>query len=101
VIYGVVVYPLAQRVANVTQRDQMAEQSLSRANAEYGQASGTLTGKARASRELTTFYTEVLPKDLSGARPPDLPAARAARTRIESQVRERIVQARWTSAAAH
>ena len=66
--YALIVYPLAQRVANVTQRDQEAEQSLARASAEYGQASGTLTGKARASRELTSFYTEVLPKDLSGAR---------------------------------
>ncbi len=66
--YALIVYPLSQRVANVTQRDLAAEQALAQATAEHGQASGTLTGKARASTELTTFYSEVLPRDLSGAR---------------------------------
>ena len=66
--YALIVYPLAQRVANVTQRDLAAEQALTQARAEHGQASGTLTGKARASTELTTFYSEVLPRDLPGAR---------------------------------
>jgi len=66
--YALIVYPLAQRVANVTQRDLAAEQALAQATAEHGQASGTLTGKARASTELTTFYSDVLPRDLSGAR---------------------------------
>jgi Tfp pilus assembly protein PilO len=68
VAYGIVVYPLAQRVANVTQRDSAAERALAQAKADYAQASGTLSGKARASTELTTFYNDVLPKDLSGAR---------------------------------
>ena len=68
VAYGIVVYPLAQRVANVTQRDSAAERALAQAKSEYEQASGTLSGKARASSELTTFYNDVLPKDLSGAR---------------------------------
>jgi Tfp pilus assembly protein PilO len=66
--YALIVYPLSQRVANVTQRDQAAEQALAQAKADYGQASGTLTGKARASTALTTFYNDVLPRDLSGAR---------------------------------
>lgn len=66
--YVLIVYPLSQSVANVTQRDLAAEQSLAEATAEHGQASGTLTGKARASTELTTFYNDVLPRDLSGAR---------------------------------
>ena len=66
--YILVVYPLSQSVANVTQRDRAAEQALAQAQAEHGQAAGTLTGKARASTELTTFYNEVLPRDLSGAR---------------------------------
>ena len=66
--YGLIVYPLSQRVANVTQRDLAAEQALAQAKADYGQASGTLTGKARASTALTTFYNDVLPRDLSGAR---------------------------------
>lgn len=66
--YALVVYPLSQRVANVEQRDQAAEQALAQARAEYERASGTLTGKARASAELATFYDEVLPQDLAGAR---------------------------------
>ena len=66
--YGLIVYPLSQRVANVAQRDLAAEQALTQAKADYGQASGTLTGKARAATALTTFYTDVLPRDLSGAR---------------------------------
>ena len=66
--YILIVYPLSDRVANVTQRDLAAEQALARAKADYDQASGTLTGKARASTALTTFYSDVLPRDLSGAR---------------------------------
>jgi Tfp pilus assembly protein PilO len=68
VAYVLIVYPLSQRVANVTQRDLAAEQALAQAKADYGQASGTLTGKARAATALTTFYNDVLPRDLSGAR---------------------------------
>jgi Tfp pilus assembly protein PilO len=67
-LYGFVVYPLADRVANVEQRTQQAEQALAAARADHAQASGTLTGKDRASTELATFYKDVLPPDLSGAR---------------------------------
>lgn len=66
--YGLVVYPLSQRVANVAERDQAAEQELAAARREHAQASGALTGKARASAELTTFYSDVLPQNLAGAR---------------------------------
>ena len=68
IVYAALVYPLSQRVANVEQRTQAAEQSLAAARAEHAQAAGTLTGKDRAATELTTFYTDVLPADLSGAR---------------------------------
>lgn len=67
-VYGGVVYPLSQRVANVTDREQAAEQALAAAKAEHDRASGTLTGKSRAAAELTTFYADVLPQDLAGAR---------------------------------
>ena len=67
-VYALLVYPLSQRVANVEQRDQAAEQALAQARTEHVQASGTLTGKARASAELATFYRDVLAQDLSGAR---------------------------------
>lgn len=67
-VYAAVVYPLSQRVANVTERERAAEQSLAEAKADHDQASGTLTGKSRAADELATFYTDVLPRDLTGAR---------------------------------
>ena len=67
-VYAFFVYPLAQRVANVEQRNQAAEQALAAARADFTQAYGTLTGKDRASTELTTFYNDVLPEGLSAAR---------------------------------
>lgn len=66
--YVLLVYPLAQRVANVTDRTRAAEQALAAARRDYAQASGTLTGKSRASTELATFYKDVLPANLSEAR---------------------------------
>ena len=67
-VYAALVYPLGQRVANIQQRDQAAERALRAAQAEQAQAAGTLTGKDRAAAELQTFYSDVLPKDLAGAR---------------------------------
>ena len=67
-VYALFVYPLAQRVANVEQRNDAAGQALTAAQADFAQANGTLTGKDRASTELATFYKDVLPPDLSGAR---------------------------------
>jgi hypothetical protein len=68
VLYAAVVYPLGQRVANIEQRDRTAEDQLRAAQREYSQATGTLTGKDRAAAELATFYKDVLPADLAGAR---------------------------------
>ncbi len=68
VLFAAVVYPLSQRVANIEQRDRTAQEQLLAAQRDYTQASGTLTGKDRASAELVTFYKDVLPADLSGAR---------------------------------
>ncbi len=68
VLYAAVVYPLSQRVANIEQRDRTALEQLTAAQRDYQQAHGTLTGKDRASAELATFYNDVLPTDLSGAR---------------------------------
>ncbi len=67
-VYTLVVYPLSERVANVAERERAADQALAQAKAEHDQASGTLTGKSRAAAELTTFYQDVLPQDLAGAR---------------------------------
>jgi Tfp pilus assembly protein PilO len=68
VLYAAVVYPMSQRVANIEQRDRTAEEQLQAAQRDYQQARGTLTGKDRAAAELATFYTDVLPSDLAGAR---------------------------------
>jgi Tfp pilus assembly protein PilO len=68
VVYAAGVYPLAQRVANIEQRDRAAEQALAQAKREHDAARGALTGKERASVELGTFYKDVLPADVPGAR---------------------------------
>ena len=68
VVYAAVVYPLSQRVANIEQRDRTAEEQLLAARRDHAQATGTLTGKDRAATELATFYKDVLPPDLAGAR---------------------------------
>lgn len=68
VIYAAFVYPLARRVANVEQRDRAAEVELAAAQKELARARGILTGKDRAAKELETFYSDVLPPDLAGAR---------------------------------
>jgi Tfp pilus assembly protein PilO len=67
-VYGFIVRPLGDRVANIAQRDAAAEQSLTAARQEHQAATGTLTGKDRASQELARFYKEVLPRDLAAAR---------------------------------
>lgn len=67
-LYLVIVRPLNQSVATIEQRTVNAEQAKAAAQAEYNKANGTLTGKARATKELDTFYSTVLAQDLSGAR---------------------------------
>lgn len=67
-LYALFVYPLAQRVANIEQRDQAAERAMEAAKHEHDRAAGTLSGKDRAGTELSTFYQDVLPADLPGAR---------------------------------
>jgi Tfp pilus assembly protein PilO len=68
VVFLFLVYPLQSDVANVEQRTRTAESSLAAAQADFARANGTLTGKDRALKELDTFYSSVLSKDLTGAR---------------------------------
>jgi Tfp pilus assembly protein PilO len=68
-------------VANIEERDRTAENQLLGAQREHAGAAGTLTGKDRASAELATFYKDVLPPDLSGAR-------RLTHLRLEQLARE-------------
>jgi hypothetical protein len=67
-VYAFGVYPLSQRVANVSQRNDTAARALAAARLENQQASGALTGKDQAVTKLDKFYTEVLPRDLASAR---------------------------------
>jgi hypothetical protein len=67
-VYALIVAPLAERVANIEQRDLQAEQALASARLDHARASGTLAGKDRAAAELATFYADVLPQDEAGAR---------------------------------
>ena len=68
IAYAFIVYPLAQNVANIEDREQAAGRELASAQQEHRQAAGTLSGKDRAAQELDRFYNEVLPQDLPAAR---------------------------------
>lgn len=67
-VYALVVYPMADRVANIERTSQEAQNELRTARGEFDRANGTLTGKDKAAQELSTFYSTVLPKGLVGAR---------------------------------
>ena len=67
-LYLVVVRPWNQSVATIEQRTLAAEQARAAAQTEFNRANGTLTGKDRATKELSRFYNEVLAQDLSRAR---------------------------------
>ena len=67
-VYAFVVYPLASRVANIEESSRVARTDLAAAKRDFDQANGTLVGKDRAAKELTTFYSTVLPRGPAGAR---------------------------------
>ena len=68
VVYVLVVYPLAQKVAAGEEDAAAGLAALHSARADYENARATVTGKGQADAELAKFYQEVLPPDLSGAR---------------------------------
>ena len=67
-VYLLVVYPLAQKVALGQQEADAAVFTLTNARRDHANARATVTGKGQADAELTKFYSDVLPPDLSGAR---------------------------------
>lgn len=67
-LYVLLVYPLSQRVRSEQQQAGEATRQLVAARRAYESARGTVTGKKQADTELATFYRDVLPADLSGAR---------------------------------
>ncbi len=67
-VYAMVVYPLAQKVANGEQAAQASAAALAAARRDYAAARSTVAGKGQADIELQKFYGDVLPPDVSGAR---------------------------------
>jgi hypothetical protein len=67
-LYGLVVFPLAQRVQSGEQQAGDATRELVAAQKVHAAARGTVTGKQEADVELLKFYEDVLPGDLSEAR---------------------------------
>ena len=67
-VYLLLVYPLSLRVSATEGRQTFAARQLAAAEREYEAARAMLTSKDRADAELRTFYGEVLPADLAGAR---------------------------------
>ena len=67
-IFALVVYPSSGRVARAEQQEQVALQELAAAQREFGAATRTQRDKARAEQDLQTFYTDILPADMAGAR---------------------------------
>jgi hypothetical protein len=68
VVLIIVVLPLSRSVTSSEQRAQAAEQEQAAAAAEFRRAEALREGKARATRDLDTFYREVLPSNLTVAR---------------------------------
>jgi Tfp pilus assembly protein PilO len=66
-VYAGIVYPMANRVADASQRAARAATARRAAQAELASAQGIVQGKERAEQELKTFYQRVLPADLSAA----------------------------------
>ena len=64
----VVVLPLAQRVLSNEQRAERAAREEAAAQAAFQKAEALREGKARATRDLDTFYQQVLPADVEAAR---------------------------------
>lgn len=67
-LYALAVYPLTVKATSAQRRAAAAERELGAAERDHVAARAILTGKDLAARELDTFYGEVLPVDLTGAR---------------------------------
>jgi type II secretory pathway pseudopilin PulG len=68
VVLVAVVLPLGQRVAANEQRAEQAARAEANALAEYRGAEALREGKAQATKDLETFYGEVLPSNVPAAR---------------------------------
>jgi len=67
-VYALVVYPLGVKSASAADRAASAAQARLAAERDMASADALVTGKAKADRELNTFYKKVLPASLDDAR---------------------------------
>jgi len=67
-LYAFALYPLSVRVRTLESRANASLGGLAAAEREYRAARAVVTGRERADAELKTFYSDVLPADLAGAR---------------------------------
>ena len=67
-VFAFAVYPLRQRQGGVQERATAAAELRRAADQELAAARALVDGKARAEEELATFYSKVLPADLTAAR---------------------------------
>ncbi len=84
-VLGAVVLPLSRRVAANEIRAAAAERAQAAAAAEFKAAESVRDGKTRASTDLDTFYTQVLPADVAAAR-------RMTHVKFQQKAREHDVQ---------
>ena len=66
-VLGLIVWPLQRTVAGAQEEQYRVAQDLETARRSEADARAGRTGKERADVELKSFYTDVLPKDFSGA----------------------------------
>ena len=67
-IYAVAVYPLSVRVRGTENREAAARSELTVTERNHAGARAVVEGKDRTDAALKTFYKDVLPGDLTGAR---------------------------------
>lgn len=85
VALAAVVLPLSQRVSSNEQRAEAAERQRAVAEADFKRAEALQAGQARATRDLETFYQQVLPTSTAAAR-------RILHLKLQQQAREHGVQ---------
>ena len=67
-VYVLAVYPLSIKVRGAEARERAAAAELAAARSDQASAQAAHTARDRATAALSSFYTDVLPRDLTGAR---------------------------------
>jgi Tfp pilus assembly protein PilO len=91
VLIGVVL-PMSQSVDAGERRSNAAAQALAAATADFKDAQATRDGQAQATKDLDTFYRQVLPTDVASAR-------RITYVRLSQMARARNVRFERSSAS--